>query len=346
MLLYEYKSVPLPPKSLNYYLFYMKHYLLCAVALMSNYAMAQKVDYSVVYVPQESGIQFTRMTSDNDMVCMPIVKRTRQGVGWLSNRILDISLDNTQLAYLSARNGMTNIFIKNIQQQGSSRQRTNRQSVLDFSYSPDGQKIVFSEQSGKQNQIFQTDAENGYICRQITSGNQDYSPVYSVDKKQIFFTRQENNGSNIWSYSVENNFLSNYTRGMNPCPLSDGKSVLCARMNAEGRSEIWRIDYTTSVEECIVSDPHKSFTTPSISPDGKWILMVGSSEIATEAFSYWNTDIYVCRIDGSQLSQLTYHAADDLSPAWSRDGGYIFFISQRGSATATANVWMMNFAVE
>ena len=296
----------------------MRHCIFLAAIFTCGCALAQKVDYSVVYVPQESGIQFTCMTSDNDMVCMPTVKRSKTGVSWLTNRILDISLDNTQLAYLSARNDMTNIFIKNIQQQGSSRQRTNRQGVLDFCYSPDGQKIVFSEQSGRQNQIFQTDAENGYVCRQITSGNLDYSPVYSADKKQIFFTRQENNGSNIWSYSVENNFLSNYTRGMNPCPLSDGKSVLCARTNAEGRGEIWRIDYTTSVEECIVSDPHKSFTTPSI----------------------------LCRIDGSQLSQLTYHAADDLSPVWSRDGNFIFFISQRGSATGTANVWMMNFAVE
>jgi Tol biopolymer transport system component len=74
--------------------------------------------------------------------------------------------------------------------------------------------------------------------------------------------------------------------------------------------------------------------------------MVGSTEIATDTFSYWHTDIYVCRTDGSQLMQLTYHAADDLSPVWSRDGGFIFFISQRGSANGTANVWMMSFVIE
>ena len=28
--------------------------------------------------------------------------------------------------------------------------------------------------------------------------------------------------------------------------------------------------------------------------------------------------------------QLTYHAADDLSPVWGRDGRYIYFVSQRG----------------
>lgn len=326
----------------------MKRYFSFSVIVLQavlSSAVAQDVDYSVVYVPQESGIQFTCMTSGNDMVCMPAVRRSRSGVSWLSNRILDVSVDNRKLAYLSARNGMTNIFIKDIQQQGSSRQRTNRQAVLDFSYSPDGQKLVFSEQSGRQNHIYQTDAENGYVCRQITSGAQDYSPVYSPDLKQIFFTRLENNGTNIWSYNLANNFLSNYTRGMNPHPLQ-GSSVLCSRTGTDGRGEIWRINYNNGVEECIVSDPRRSFTTPSVSPDGKWILMTGSSEIEADGFTYWNTDIYVCHTDGSRLMQLTYHAADDLSPVWDRTGEFIFFISQRGSAEGTANVWMMNFLTE
>ena len=58
---------------------------------------------------------------------------------------------------------------------------------------------------------------------------------------------------------------------------------------------------------------------------------------------YANTDIFVCHNDGTQLTQITYHAADDLSPVWSRDGKYIYFISQRGSSTGTANVWRMSF---
>lgn len=56
-----------------------------------------------------------------------------------------------------------------------------------------------------------------------------------------------------------------------------------------------------------------------------------------------NTDIYVARTDGSELSQITYHAADDLSPVWSKDGKYIYFISQRGNAEGVANIWRMNF---
>ena len=314
---------------------------LCGTVLLN----AQKVDYSVVNVPEESGIDFTRITADNDNVCMPIVKRSSKNVDWLSNRILGISTDGKDLAYLSARNNTTNIFIKDLSRQSSSVQRTNRQAVLDFSYSPDGKYICFSEKQGRLTQIYQTDARSGYVCRQITSGNADYSPIYSPDMSQIFFARQENKGISIWSYNIANNYLSNYTQGMNPYPTS-ANTALCVRTNANGRSEIWRINYGTGVEECLVSDARHSFTSPLLSPDGNWILMTGSSEIVTGKFSFWNTDIYVCRTDGTQLQQLTYHVADDLSPVWSKDGKYIYFISQRGSAEACANVWRMPFVLK
>lgn len=306
-------------------------------------ALFAQVDYSVVQVNEESGINFTRITTDNDYVCMPEVKRSTRGINWLSNRILDISVDGTQLAYLSFRSNTTNIFIKDIGKQGASVQRTNRQAVLDFTYSPDGKNICFSESSGKLNQIFQTSATSGYVCRQITSGNKDYSPVYSPDMKNIFFARLENNGASVWAYDIGSNFLSSYTKGLNPCPISGQNSILCARVNAEGRGEIWRVNYQTGVEECIVSDPMRSFTTPTISPNGQWILFVGSSTLMNGTQQYHNTDIFACHLDGTQMVQMTYHAADDLSPVWSRDGKYVYFISQRGSSTGTANVWRMDF---
>ncbi len=58
-----------------------------------------------------------------------------------------------------------------------------------------------------------------------------------------------------------------------------------------------------------------------------------------------NTDIFVVRTDGTQLTQLTYHPGNDLSPVWSPDGKSIFFLSQRGSAEKNYNVWRMDFGM-
>lgn len=311
--------------------------------LLVNGVSAQKVDFSVVFVPEESGNNITRISSAGDYVCLPIVKRSSAGVNWYSNRILGVSPDGTSLAYLSDRNNATNIFLTDLSKQGGSVQRTNRQGVQDFSFSPDGKYICFSEVRGKECQIFQTDAKNGYVCRQITSGAKDYSPVYSNDMSLVFFAREERNGFSVWSYSISNNFLATYSVGLNPYPLSNESSYYCTRISAIGNCEIWKINYETGLEECIVSDPNRSFASPIVSPDGKWLLMAGSTKIEMGSVKYWNTDIYACHVDGTNLTQLTYHAADDLSPVWSSDGKQIYFISQRGDAEGTANIWRMDF---
>lgn len=316
---------------------------LAAMACLPLTAIAG-VDYSVLSVPEEAGIDFTQITTENDFVAMPEVNRGMGGkVSWFTNRVIDVSTDGNNLAYLSIRNKTSNIFIKNIYKQGSSVQRTNRQAVIDFSYSPDGKYICFCEKTGRFNQIYQTSATSGYVCRQITSNNKDFTPVYSPDMSNIFFARQEANGASVWSYNIKNNFLSSYTRGYNPYPMASGNSILCTRTGTDGRGEIWMVDYETGIEECILADPVRSYSTPQLSPDGRWIVFTGSNVLINGSMQYGNTDIFVCRTDGTQVTQLTYHAADDLSPVWSRDGRYIYFISQRGSATATANVWRMTF---
>lgn len=322
----------------------MKRYFMLFIACMSMEAYSQNVDYSVVSVPEESGIDFTMITSQNDYVCMPLVKRSRDKIDWYSNKIIDVSEDGSKIAFLAMRGDATNIFVKDIFRKGASIQRTNRKKITDFSYSPNGKWLTFSEAMMKNNVIFQTDANNGFTCRQITSSYQDYSPIYSKEGNKIFFVRSESASASIWSYDLDDNFLSSYTAGMNPCVTNDANTLLCVRINGFGKGEIWKINYMTGVEECIVSDANKSFSTPVLSPDGRWILFVGSSSIpVSDTQVYWNTDIYVCRSDGSQLSQLTYHAADDLSPEWSKDGNYIYFISQRGNGEGKANIWRMSF---
>lgn len=316
-------------------------FILCCLFCAYS-ANAQKVDYTY-NAPEERGIDFMQVTQASDCVCMPIVNRSKRGLTWYTNRVIDVSVDNKYIAYISTRNNTTNIFVKELGKQGGSVQRTNRQAVNDFAYSPDGKQIVFSENRGSSNQIFITDAVNGYVCRQVTSSNQDYSPIYSNDKSKILFERKEGNSTTIWSYDVKSNFLSTYSSGNTPYPIKGSESYLCTRVGDNGKGEIWKIDSNTGVEECIVSDPSSSFSSPIISPDGQWILFVGESVIETTEFVYRHTDIYVCRLDGTGIERLTYHPADELSPMWSRDGKFIYFVSQRGNAAGTANIWRMPF---
>lgn len=317
--------------------------LVFAILMPAIGMQAATVDYSIVSVPEESGLELTKISANNDFVCLPLVKRSGKRINWFSNRVLALMPNTDNIAYLSFRNKTTNIFLKDLTKQVASRQRTNRTGIIDFSFSPDGENLYFSEARGKTNQIFRTNAANGYVCRQITSGANDYSPIVAPGSDQVFFARMENNVCSIWSYNLKDNFLSSYSLGQNPYPMNNESALIVSRQTPEGNAELWKINYETGVEECLVSATGQSFTTPMVSPDERWIVFVGSTLLQAPGITYPNTDIYVCRTDGSGLRQLTHHAADDLSPIWSTDGRHIYFVSQRGDAEGTANIWRMTF---
>ena len=170
-------------------------YFLAILLFSAQIAKAQSVDYSVTSVEEEKGLELTKVSSDNDYVVMPEVKRNNHSVNWWMGHVIQLSPNGKDIAYLSARNSTVNVYVKSISGVGSSLQRTNRQQVLDFSYSPDGKKLCFVESNGNDNRIFVTDANQGYVCRLITSGDNNYSPVFSADMKNIFFSHLENNSS-------------------------------------------------------------------------------------------------------------------------------------------------------
>jgi len=90
----------------------------------------------------------------------------------------------------------------------------------------------------------------------------------------------------------------------------------------------------------LLSVKEKWFSSPKVSPDGKWILVTGASQSNNKI---WNTDLFVVRSDGTNFTQLTYHPGNDMSGVWSPDGKSIYFVSQRGTKNGEYNVWKMNF---
>lgn len=326
-----------------------------SICIQADAARKPKFDYSLVFVPEEGGVKFEKITEDADCVADydGILVTKASGIfGSRKTNVLDwwvipqiaLSPDGKKIGYINEKNKTTNIMIKSSSKGGASVQRTFRTNVEGFSWSSDGKTLCFTEVRGGHHGIYLVDAEQGSVVRQISNSNDnDYGGVISNDGNTIFFHRGEGMSSySLWSYDRKTNLFSNYSRGMTACLIpKSNNTIYCARFTDRNESEIWRINFETGVEEVILTQPGKSFTTPQLSPNGQWILVTGSSKSEKEQID--NTDIFVIRTDGTQLTQLTYHPGNDLSPIWSPDGRSVFFLSQRGSKEKYYNVWRMDF---
>lgn len=312
-----------------------------------------KLDYTVVDVPEEGGVKFERITEDSDCVNSESLVSKAKGIlgiknlskiDWWVNPRIAVSPDGSKVAYLNWKNKTSNVMVKDAHRGGASTQRTFRTNVTDFTWSPDGKTICFTEYRSGHFGVYLVDASQGTVVRQISTGNDnDFAGQITKDGKFILFHRGEGPGAySIWSYDREKNLFSNYSRGMTPCLIPDKKDMIyCGRYTDKRESEIWRVNLTSGVEEILLSQPGRSFTTPVLSPDGQWLLVTGAS--MDEKGKDINTDLFVIRTDGTQFTQLTYHPGNDLSGVWAPDGRSIYFISQRGTAEGTYNVWKMDF---
>ena len=312
-------------------------------AIIGACVPTQQVAYGTVSVPEEGGVKFEMITEENDAVITPNVQNTftagKYSVKWWINPLIAVSPDGEKIAYISSKNNQLNVMVKNTSSGGVSTQRTFRSAVQDVSWSPDGETLCFSEFANGRNSIYLTNALKGSTVRQITTIGtaNDYGGVLTNDGNTLLFHRAEGgNNYSIWGYDRENNLVSNYSRGMTPCPIpGEAGAYYCTRYKTDGLCEIWKVNPETGIEEVILSRTDQSFSTPRLSPDGKWVLCTGSSPK--------NTNIFVVGIDGNNLIQLTYHPGNDISAVWAPDGKSIFFLSQRGNSTGKYNIWKMSF---
>ena len=307
-----------------------------------------KKELSLTYVPEEQGITFEKITDElADNIIRPTVNVNSFGDvnSWYFRNTFDLSRDGKNIAFISSKNNNWNIYVKSAEIRGASLQRTYNTTVNSLAFSPDGENICYTENSADgYSYIKIANAKQGSIVQQISpSYVSDYNPRYSTDGNKLFFQRGDGSSASIWSYDFKTSSFSNHCFGQNPLPINN-EEFLCTRPNGNGYYEIWRINYVKGTETILVSQTDRSFTTPSVSPDGNWILCVSTTKPSKRLFARNNLDLYLVRADGvGSPTQLTFYKGNDYVPMWSTDGKSIYFISQRGSRSGKSyNIWRMN----
>lgn len=309
----------------------------------------RQINYRQISVPEEGGMKFIRFTDEDEYVAGPNVKKNKGVISWYTSSLIDIDPNEEKVAFIGLKDGKTNIYIKSLLGGKTTIQRTFRDNVYGVAFSADGKMISFVDYIDDNYNVYQIKADKGAAIQEITkSKSSETSPVYSTDNKLLFYTKSEYSSTNkyyryyIWSYNLTNSLTTQYSEGFSPCISKDNKLMYVTRNDKEtGLGEIWSVNMDTGEEIRIVDDREKGFSTPKISPDGTKLLVTGSTLATKERIE--NLDLYTVNVDGSNLTQLTFHPGNDVSGVWSPKGDKIYFLSQRGNEKGNYGIWMINY---
>lgn len=328
----------------------------------------ETINYSQVFVAQEGGYRFEKITDEQDGLALNADSIDRSdSIQTVDYNLYDLSPDRESLAYMSRKlsNEETsiNLFVKSLKNLNMKQQRTFVEFAIDPAFSSDSEQLAYCYTRGEQMSVFIVGAKQGSAVQQITKGITSTKPFFHPSQRIVFFQQTEIVGkkrtvvydevtgenveqwenkyeSYIWSHNLDNGALTQYTRGYDASFFPDGQRMVLLR-DAGDYNELWIVELATGKEYLLLSDKKRGFHSPRVSPDGSRIAFTTR---VSGKFGY-HYDIHVINADGSGLTQLTFHPGHDIQPRWGSDNT-LYFASQRGSQTGDFNIWRVQLQPE
>jgi Tol biopolymer transport system component len=189
------------------------------------------------------------------------------------------------------------------------------------SMSPDGSRIVFASTKGGAQNIWAINADGSGLLQLTHDFRDNIDPTYSPDGSYISYTSTHRGNGDLMIMNADGSNPRRVTNGLNVEGRNtwspDGK-YLSFYAGPVGDKDIWIVESACASLEngCSPSQMRKltdggNNKGPDWSPDGQWIAFasqLGGLEGRNEVF--------IIRIDGSEIHQLTYNNSADWQPRW------------------------------
>ncbi len=198
---------------------------------------------------------------------------------------------------------------------GQTQRLTDRLGVLNApEISPDGKSIVFMRWTvaTDQYQVWMMD-RNGGNPRRVFKGD-GWDPTWSPDGTKILFASDRDGSDQLYIGNAD----GSHVRKISNLPSIRGRSDWSSQnLIATYSGDAWaRMIFVMNVDGSDahkVSPPHGNSQGPSFSPDGQWIAFTGYYDHFKDENG---CEIYIMRIDGSDLRRLTNNDYCDYQPRW------------------------------
>ncbi len=294
---------------------------------------------------EEGYLRLTKITSREDLVD--------------TDSQFGLSSDGSRIAFISWKTGSGDIYVRPLG--GGSKaliQRTfSSETESNPVFSPDAKQLAYSVWKEGSRKICTTPAEGGSAVRIITTSTPQNAnnPNFSPDGNLLAFNSYnvtwnpkanqwtyEYGSEYLWTYDLNIGSLTQYVQGLMPKFTPDGKSIIFKRLSQKGYYGLWMLNLGTGSETHIIAGEDWGIGHFSISPDGSKIIFSSAKGTKEGANMRVNNNLWIVNIDGTNMTQLTFHPGDDMCPVWSSDGKYVYFLACRGEEKeGVMNIWQM-----
>jgi TolB protein len=184
--------------------------------------------------------------------------------------------------------------------------------------SPDGSRIVFARHSGERVSIWVMDRDGGNLRQVFASSSRDgWDPTWSPDGKQILFASNYNAGAGVQLFVI--NLDGSGMRQVGEISGLRGRSDwspdgqwIVTYSGTPWTRELYLI-HPDGTDLHQVSPAGGNSQGPAFSPDGRWIVFTA---YFNEFRDRYGCELYIVRVDGSDLRRLTDSDTCSWQPRW------------------------------
>jgi len=219
-----------------------------------------------------------------------------------------ISPTGDKIAFISDRKGYQNIYLMSaidgkIIKTLIKGQRSESFEELHFlrpgmSFSPDGQKLVFSAKSGPWDAIYVVDIKSGNVQKHLVKLDGVFTTSWSPVDNRIAFVGNKDGQSDIYIYDLDTRSLTQITNDIftddQPSWSPDGKML------------------------AFVSDRKDYFSSEDIPPDFR-----------ISQFDYEKKDVYTIDLSSRKMKRITATPWEEVTPIFSSEGDKLLFTSDK-----------------
>jgi tricorn protease len=209
------------------------------------------------------------------------------------------------------------------------------QYITSAHLAPDGSSAVFTARG----EVFTLAPKNGRIIKVAgESATRFRDARFLPDGKSILTLSTQTGETEFWKYPAN----GQQTPETKPEEWTKDAKVLRwdGLISPDGHylahydkdQQLWLLDTKTKQNKLIRQSMHGDFADLSWSPDSRWLTF---SETAADLF----TQVEVLEVSTGKVQPLTSDRFNSMSPVWSSDGKWLYFLSDRNLSTTVQSPW-------